>query len=110
MTLPHRERAHIDQSKIRDYLLALDHPEGACKAIFFSRFGFTVQDWEVFAAALVVHAQLHAVIETSAAAYGTKYCIDGTLQCPDGRAPQVRSVWVIDANADFPRLITAYPL
>jgi hypothetical protein len=32
------------------------------------------------------------------------------LQCPDGRAPQVRSVWVIDANADFPRLITAYPL
>jgi hypothetical protein len=65
VTLPHRDRARVDQSKIQDYLLAFDHAEGGSKAAFFSQFGFTAQDWEALAAALISHGQLHPVVETS---------------------------------------------
>jgi hypothetical protein len=110
VNLPHCERARVDRTKIQDYLLAFEHPDGANKAEFFSRFGFAVQDWETFAAALISHGQINTVISSSTTAHGVKYCVDGPLHCPDGRAPLVRSVWIIDAHADFPRLVTAHPL
>jgi hypothetical protein len=45
--LPNVENARIDRTKIVDYLLAIDHPEGAGKATFFLRFGFTIDDWHL---------------------------------------------------------------
>lgn len=29
---------------------------------------------------------------------------------PDGRLPQVRSVWIVDSGKEVARLVTAYPL
>ena len=110
MKLPNVENARIDETKIVDYLLAVDHPEGAGKATFFLRFGFTIDDWQTFADALISHAQLCHVAKLSESGFGTKYQIDGPLSCPDGRLPAVRSVWIVDVGTDFPRLITAHPL
>jgi len=42
--------------------------------------------------------------------FGTKYEIEGPLNCPDGRSPQVRTVWQVDTDELAPRLITAYPV
>jgi hypothetical protein len=42
--------------------------------------------------------------------YGTKYIVDGPLRSPDGRLPIVRTIWIVDAETEFPRLVTAYPL
>jgi hypothetical protein len=50
--LPNKENARIDRTKIVDYLLAVDHQEGAAKAAFFRRFGFAAADWQTFADAL----------------------------------------------------------
>jgi hypothetical protein len=108
--LPNIENARIDRTKIIDYLLAVDHPEGAGKAAFFLRFGFSIADWQTFAEALISHAQLCQVTKLSESRFGTKYQIDGPLSCPDGRSPIKRSVWIIDVGTDFPRLITAHPL
>jgi len=36
--------------------------------------------------------------------------VAGSLNCPNGRRPRVRSVWQLDAGAVAPRLLTAYPL
>jgi hypothetical protein len=108
--LPNSDRASVEQSKITNYLLAFDHPEGAGKAEFFTHFGFTVSGWQVLADALTAHAQMQGVSLVSESVYGTKYRIDGPISCPDGRSPSIRAIWIIDAGSEFPRLVTAFPL
>jgi hypothetical protein len=36
--------------------------------------------------------------------------IEGALQSPDERNPEIRSVWIIENDDDVPKLVTAYPL
>ena len=110
MNLPNAINAYAEQRKIIDYLLAFDHPEGGGKADFFTRFGFMADEWQVLAAALIAHAQSNLVSSTSETEHGTKYRIEGQIQCPDGRSPSIRAVWIIDAGANAPRLVTAHPL
>lgn len=110
MNLPGVDRAQVDRDKITDYLLAIDHPEGSSKAEFFARFGFTIADWQVLAEALIAHARRNPISEMSESPYGTKYQLDGSIACPDGRTPSIRVVWIIDTGTEIPRLVTAYPL
>ena len=110
MNLPNAHNAIVERSKVIDYLLAVEHPEGGGKAEFFTRFGFTADEWEILAEALIAHARTHPVSSFSESKYGTKYRIDGPLPCPDGRAPSIRAVWIIDSGSDVPRLVTAHPL
>jgi len=42
--------------------------------------------------------------------HGKKYIVDGELETPTHGAAWVRTIWIIDTGADFPRLVTAYPL
>ena len=80
------------------------------KAAFFDAFGFTIDQWKSLRDALLEHAAIHEVAHTLETAHGVKYIIDGELQAPDGRSPQVRAVWIIEADKDSPRLVTAYAL
>jgi hypothetical protein len=109
VNLPNAVNSYVEPAKIVDYLLNREHPEGAGKAEFFAHFGFTVEAWEVLAEALVIHARTHQVASMSETRYGVKYRIEGPIICPDGRAPSIRSVWIIDAGANEPRLVTAHP-
>ena len=99
MRLPNVENARVERNKFTDYLLAFDHPEGAAKAESFASFGFTMTQWELLAEALLAHARSHEVSSSSRSQYGTKYRIDGAISCPDGRAPTIRSVWIIDEDS-----------
>lgn len=110
MTLPGIEIAVIEERKVLGYLLATDHPEGASKAVFFQAHGFRLGDWQRLAEALRDHARRNSVSEVSRSLYGTKHAVDGPLRCPDGRTPRVRAIWIVDAGAEFPRLVTAYPM
>lgn len=110
MTLPNSANAVVEPSKIANYLLAFDHPEGASKAEFFTLFGFTQENPVLLCAALLAHANTQPVIEITKSAYGTKYRIEGPLSCPDGRTPRIRSIWILDIGSEIPRLVTAYPL
>jgi hypothetical protein len=89
--LPNVEDARVDRTKIVDYLPALEHQEGAAKAAFFLRFGFTAADWQTFADALVSHARVCPVTKLSESRFGTKYRIDGPLNCPGRRSPAIRA-------------------
>jgi hypothetical protein len=60
--------------------------------------------------ALLAHAVAHEVTRVSETSHGIKYIIDGKMQTPDGRSPQVRSVWIVDRGEEALRLVTAYPL
>lgn len=108
MKLPRHEQAVVERSKIVGYLLA--HEDNSGKAGFFTRFGFTQSHWRVFAALLLRHAAQNEVERVEESAFGVKYVIEGPLITPDGRNPQIRSVWIIDRGEVRPRLVTAYPL
>ncbi len=108
MKLPRHERATVERSKIVDYLLA--HEDKSGKAGFFAGFGFTRRHWRVFAALLLRHAAENEVARVADSVFGVKYVIEGPLATPDGRNPQIRSVWIIDRGEVRPRLVTAYPL
>jgi hypothetical protein len=108
MKLPHLENAYVPAAKITDYLLS-DETSGG-KAAFYLAFGFTMDDWQRLSDALIQHATAHEIKHSSETRHGVKYIIEGDMQTPDGRSPQVRSVWIVDTGNDAPRLVTAYPL
>jgi hypothetical protein len=60
--------------------------------------------------ALLSHAITYDVKQTMPNPHGIKYIIEGALQTPDGRNPQVRTVWIIENKQDRARFVTAYPL
>ena len=107
--LPNAEQASVAPEKARDYLLHIEHSRGRAKARFFLRYGFTREQWLVFADALRAHAVANAVISTREMSHGTHYVVDGSLETPDGRNPRVWTVWEITPSSEIPRLITAYP-
>jgi hypothetical protein len=108
--LPDFEKAEVPETKITEYLLNEAYPSNQGKAAFFLSFGFTLANWTALADALRNHAATHEVASVSATEHGSKYVVEGTLVTPDGRNPDVRTVWVVDAGETTPRLVTAYRL
>jgi hypothetical protein len=109
--LPYLENAVVPEAKITKYLLNLGSENGKAKARFFLAFGFTIEAWEVMAEALRQHAVDHEVtkVETRPP-FGIHYVIEGAINTPDERNPDVRVVWIIDDGDEIPRLVSAYPL
>ena len=110
MKLPNAGKAVVEREKIADYLLNPAHRYGASKARFFLAFGFSLDNWEVLAAALLAHGRTHPVKRVHETSFGPRYEVEGRLQAADGRSPRLRTVWQWDRGAVAPRLITAYPL
>jgi hypothetical protein len=107
--LPNVERAIVEPAKLRDYLLSSAHPVGRFKARFFLALGYTRDDWHVLRDDLLRLAALGEVKPGQPSAYGQKYEVSGTLVGPNGRTAAVVAVWLLGANEDGPRFITAYP-
>lgn len=109
MKLPNHEKAIVRREKIVNYLLSRVHKDGRSKAEFFESFGFTSKQWEIFSKALKRHAGEHEVVKSETSPFGMRYIIDGGLDTPDGRRPEVRAVWFIEQGLKEPYLATAYP-
>ena len=109
MKLPNSQNCIVAREKITDYLLLSTHEEGGSKSDFFHSFGFYLGRWEQFAEALSIHGREHEVVQVIESEYGVKYVLEGSILTPDGRNPDVRTVWQIDYGADHPRLIAAVP-
>jgi hypothetical protein len=110
MKLPNVDQADVPQEKVTDYLLSATHRDGKHKAAFFLAFGFRLEAWHELAEALLSHARQHEVAAQQASPFGVRYMVEGTLPAPDGRAPNVRTVWFVDTGETAPRFVTAYPL
>jgi hypothetical protein len=107
--LPNVDSAYVEERKVTGYLLALGHPDGHDKAVFFARFGFRPEEWERLVEALLEHARANELVEREETRFGVQYAVDGPLRAPDGRTPSVRSVWEDKPGGRGPRLVTAYP-
>ena len=47
--------------------------------------------------------------ELDATDYGQKFAVSGLLTGPNGRSANIVTVWIILANTEVPRFVTAYP-
>lgn len=99
----------MDETKVRGYLLAAEHPVGRFKAAFFRTLGYTPADWLHLLQSLVAHARTADAVPESASAYGQKFRIRAMLRGPNGRSATVVSIWIIRLGDDEPRFVTAFP-
>jgi hypothetical protein len=105
---PRATAAHVEERKVRDYLLNDRHPGNGGKAAYFRAFGFDAATWTVLRAALVEHAIVNRIAATSRPPHGTKHAVRCSLRTPDGRNPCVTTVWILDGDRP-PRLVTCCP-
>lgn len=110
MYMPDRENATVEDSKIREYLLNPQHPDGGSKAMFFLRAGFGPEQDGEFRELLLEHATRHQVSKTEQTRFGTKYIIDGPAEAPGHFLFHLRTVWIAAVGSGHPKLVTAYPL
>lgn len=108
--LPDLDAAVVEDAKLTDYLLDLSHPRGAAKARFLMAFGFAPERPDEAREAFLEHARQHEVSTSQQNRFGTIFEVEGPIPSPDGRNPEVRTVWMIDQGASAPRLITMVPL
>ncbi len=109
MKLPSVQLVRVPERKIVDYLLSPTHWEGHSKAVFFTRLGFSRDEWKTLADALVRHAVENEVTQSEETPFGTRYVIEGIISTPSGRSISLRSVWFVEAEGTAPRFVTAYP-
>lgn len=110
MVLPGVDGAEVDEAKILGYLLSPTHRAGQSKAAFFTKHGFSAEQWQLLAEALRRQAKTGTVSAEKKTAYGMHYVVDGPLIAPDGTRLNVRSVWFINEGTERPRFATAHPL
>lgn len=87
MKLPSAGEGAVPAEKIIGYLLSFSHPDGRGKARFFAHFGFSVENWQVLASALLDHAARNEVARVENSSFGTRYIVEGIMETPDGRKP-----------------------
>ncbi|WP_446717919.1 DUF6883 domain-containing protein [Dyadobacter sp. OTU695] len=105
-------KAIISRNKIENYLLNFDHREGKSKAMFFSKFGYSLANSAEFLEALRLSACESLVVQIEKRPpFGTRITTEGSLRTPDTRNPRVLIGWFFDINdpENMPRLITVIP-
>jgi hypothetical protein len=109
MKVPNYEQAYIESEKLTQYLLNFDHPDGASKAAFYDAMGFNLSNAEALEMELLrllSDNDIHSISENQ---HGTKYVVIGLLFGKQERTRLLKTVWLIENNKSYPRLITAYP-
>ena len=96
--------------KIENYLLSSTHILGRYKARFFFKLGYTPLHAKRLADDLLQIARNNPVVSQHQTPFGTKFVVDGEISSPFNITARIRTVWIIDAGEEIPRLVTAYPL
>ncbi len=108
MKLLNRDRAVIQDEKLRDYLLSQAHPVGRFKAAFFHALGYRGESWET------LETDIRALLRNQARTrekteYGQKFEVRGMITGPSNKSAELVTVWIVLNGEDFPRFVTAYP-
>jgi len=106
--LPNAARAIVEERRIREYLLNLNHATGGPKARFLIAHGFASDAWNLLQASLTIHGRANRITRSIDTAWGIRHTVECNCPTPDGRNPCIRTVWQMEDDA--PRLLTAIPL
>lgn len=104
---PLRRRA-VASLKVTHHLLDPGHRKGGAKSRFFSAFGFSRGVPEDLAQALLDHVATGTVTGVTTDARGWLYAVTGPLSTPDGRDPDIVTVWIV-RHIGAAEFVTAYP-
>ncbi len=108
MKLPNGAIAVVDVRKLRDYFLSQAHPRGRHKAkVFSAALGMTVEHAEDLRKVLLAAAREAQAVELEKDVYGRRFMVECPISGPGGQGA-LRSLWIIRAGEDFPRLLTCY--
>ena len=107
--LPFAERAIVDASKVRDYLLSPEHPVGRFKARVFGAAGYDQRDWSRLQRDILALATTMDVERTASDEHGQRFVGTGILVAPNGSLLPVTTIWIIRSGEAEPRFVTAYP-
>ena len=106
--LPCPEQTIVHIEKLTDYCLNPEHPSGKHKArVFKTSLNLGIEEAGTLRTILldVVHREI--AIPTKRNAYGQKYVIDFEMS-HSGRTAEIRSVWIVRDDENFPRFVTCY--
>lgn len=107
-SLPNGNRAEVDRQKIIGYALDATHGLGRHKArVFRSVLGIGPENADVLVQALEESARNADAALERTDAYGAHYSVEFVLLY-DGRSAVLRSLWVVRAGEDFPRLVSVF--
>jgi len=109
MFLPNADKAIIPEKKITGYLLSASHPTGKSKAGFFIKAGFSLNDYFVVQEQLKNIPLKNQVSSFEESEYGIKYTVDGELQNKNNKTYNIRTIWIIEKNENYPKFVTAFP-
>ncbi|MDZ4370401.1 MAG: hypothetical protein U1C74_03125 [Phenylobacterium sp.] len=108
--MPDPHMLRVEPSKIKDYLLNLDHVEGHGKAKFFRAVGFSEEAADEMVQALRSHAGDNKIAQVVQHPYGVKTVVECFIKTPMGKPYCIRSVWNDHLDGKPPKLVTAVPL
>ncbi len=110
MLIPNAEKAVVNIRKLRDYCLNPEHDDGKHKArLFSSSLGMTADAAEELRQILLEVIQSHEARLGRQDEFGQRYTLDFTIEWQN-RSATLRSGWIIEHDAEIPRLTTCYPL
>ncbi len=108
MLLPNASKAIISMKKITDYVLSFEHFEGKNKArVFSSVLGLSKKNSEYLAGEIKNAVLTTDAVKQSVSEFGAKYTMDFDLTF-ENKTALVRTVWILENEDNFPRLITCY--
>ena len=81
---------------------------GRFKAAFFAALGYSAEHWELLHDDLLALGRAGSAAPGKTSAFGHTFEVDGILMGPSGRSADVMTVWIIRANEDSPRFVTAF--
>lgn len=110
MRLPNCQRAVVRLEKLRDYSLNPWHESGKHKArVFNSALGITIEHAEWLREEILKQVCEAEASPGGESHFGLKYVVDLSFEYRS-RTAVVRTTWIIDHGADFPRLTSCYVL
>lgn len=111
--LPWSEEAIIDPAKFENYSLSPDNPGNQGKWIAFEQLGYDVHTSErrrVATADLIQQIRVYLsqapVTGRESTPYGERFSVSIPIRGPNGRKATLSTIWQIDTDAIYPRLIT----
>lgn len=112
MKLPNAENAVIDISKLRDYCLNPNHPEGKHKArAFKEKLGYDSGDVELLRRVIIEGILKADAVEQRSTPYGRRFRVDFEVERAVGviwYKAVIRTAWIIRNDENFPRLTTCF--
>lgn len=108
--LPYRKSAYIPEQKLNGYLLSPTHNIGKDKAKVFKKWGYGLNNSNLFAQNLLKVAINNNVLSTKTHTSGKNYEIRGKINTPLLGIVEIVTVWTLEKGKRKPHLVTAYPV